>query len=86
MSKSRAFGLVYDEQAFVFDTGITFRGMSITQKEDGWNVVVRGVDGDKTPVYCMSFGDTPDGALQQLVETWKSKESKYLWRFDGWAR
>jgi len=86
MSKNIHFKLVFDEQAFAFETGYAFRGLTISKKEDGYNCVLRATDAKGVHVYSIWQGEDPVEGFEKLWEGVTSKEAQYFWRLDGWAK
>lgn len=85
MSKKIHFGLVFDAKAFVFETGYTFRGLTVSSKDNQYNCVLRATDKDGVHVYCIHQADDPVEGFDVLWGLVTSKDAKYFWRLDGWA-
>lgn len=75
-----------DLQGFAFETGMDFRGLTISKREDGWNFVIRATDKDGTDLYCIEQKESLDVAFEDLWGVVCSKDAKYFWRLDSWSR
>lgn len=86
MSKSNAFTMGVDLQHFAFETETTFRGLTISQKEDGWNIVVRATDKNGSQIYAIVQHEDINVGLAELASALASKDAHYFWRLDTWAK
>ena len=74
------------EKEFVYATGRSFRGLTVSQGAGGtWNVVVRAWKGDE-PQYAMVVADAPAAGMQLLMELLSNGSGDSLWRFDRYTR
>jgi len=85
MGTSQAFTLNIDLKHFAFETGMVFRGLTISKKEDYWNAVIRATDQKKNAVYCINQGETPQEAIEGLTTLFTLKNTSYIWRLDSWG-
>lgn len=86
MAGNKYLHIEHDSHVFADVTGMAFRGLTISSKNDIWNVVVRATDLDGEPVYAIFQHEDVTEAISSMERALKSKEVKYLWRSDGWAR
>jgi len=75
-----------DMKSFAFETGCTFRGMTISPAVDGWNFIVRATDKKGIAVYAMASGEDVAYTCESLMTMLQGKEAHYFWRLDAWAK
>jgi len=75
-----------DMKSFAFETGCTFRGITISPAVDGWNFIVRATDKKGIAVYAMSSGESVEDTCDALMTMLQGKEAHYFWRLDAWAK
>ena len=74
--------LLLDPKEFSFLTGQVFRGLTISQTGDGWNVTLRAfLQGDEA-VYAMTCGPEPHEALMTLLQALGTRNGFSLWHRD----
>lgn len=78
--------LLEDPQEFAFRTGLSFRGLTVAQNGDGWNVVLRAFDTEHRPVYALTTAEEPAEGLSRLVEALSSGNGAQLWRLDKYYK
>ena len=76
---------VLDPQTFAFETGVTFRGLTISENSEGYNVVIRGYDQSGLPVYCMTHDTDYLDGLTRLIWAVSRGNGANLWRKDKYA-
>lgn len=76
----------FDDKEFAAATGNTFRGLTISRAEEGWNVVVRATDKEGVDVYAMYQEEDIEAGFNDLMDDLASKQAKYLWRLDRWGK
>lgn len=79
-------GLTLSRKAFIFDTGVSFRGLTISQTEKGFNIVLRGLKRDGAPVYAMLSHTDPQEGLQALYKCLTDRQGATWWRHDKFYR
>ena len=82
----RSLGLHLDPQEFAHLTGRTFRGLTISERSDGFNIILRGYTRQAEPIYAMSTATHPVVGLLQLLNALSGKGGEVLWRDDKYAR
>ncbi len=82
---SEALSLTFDEQVFSFETGVVFRGLSITPKPKGFNIVLRVSDRHGKALYAMSFHKKPSVGLRNLMEAICRKGGLAMFHADKFA-
>lgn len=70
---SEALSLSVDNQHFAYYLGNSFRGLTISERSDGYNVILRAYDKKGLPVYAMSTGADASDALARLVDALSSR-------------
>lgn len=85
-SDERALQVNINESDFMFVTGNTFRGMTLSKKEDGWTLSVRATTDRKVNVYAMAFGEEPNELAGNLMKLLGGKEANFVWRLDNWSQ
>jgi len=81
-----ALSIIIDPKGFAYDTGVSFRGLTISEASDDYNVIIRGRLRDGQAVYAMTKSDNPEEALRNLMGVLGSKNGKQLWHKDRFAR
>lgn len=74
-----------DEQGFVFETGVMFRGLTISETSGGFNCVLRGREANGNPVYAMTTAEIPDEGLNRLWDAVRRGNGSVMWRHDRFA-
>lgn len=74
--------LLLDPKEFAFLTGQTFRGLTISQTGDGWNVTLRAFLQGEEAVYAMTQGPDPHEALLSLLSALSTRRGMSLWHRD----
>lgn len=74
--------LLLDPKEFAFLTGQVFRGLTISQAADGWNVTLRAFLQGNEAVYAMTCGPDPHEALLTLLHALSTKSGMSLWHRD----
>jgi hypothetical protein len=75
-----------DPQEFAFQTGLAFRGLTLSQSPNGWNIIVRAYHKHDGPVYAMTqHADILEG-LAGLLSALSSVGGAKLWRHDKYAK
>ena len=82
MVPSYSFLNILDPHVFAENTGHTFRGLSITEKSAGWNVVLRSFGPDGGAYYAIGQSESPLDALERLYEALGKRGGARLWRLD----
>lgn len=77
--------IIIDPHGFVFDTDHTFRGLTISEKDGGWNIIIRGRSRAGAPVYAMTHSDDPQHGLDILWDALAAGNGHTLWRVDRFA-
>lgn len=80
-----ALSLQLDYQAFAYETGHAFRGLTITERPEGYNVVLRARTSRGEPVYAMTVDADPTSGLNRLQRLLRQKGGEALWRHDRFA-
>jgi hypothetical protein len=83
--REKAISLVLDPHGFVFDTEHTFRGLTISEKDNGYNIILRAYSRDGSAVYAMTHADDPQWGLECLWEAILKGNGYTLWRPDRFA-
>lgn len=82
MAEFDLFTHILDPHLFAHSTGYKFRGLSLTEKVGGWNIVLRGFDRDGAAYYAMTFHEEPLDGLRHLWEALVSRNGHTMWRLD----
>lgn len=82
MTLNHTLDLRLSEKEFAYRTGVSFRGLTISQTETGWNVIIRGFKRDHTPVYSIFQHHDPVTALEMLVGALGGKAGPRMWHKD----
>lgn len=85
MTRQVAVRLDIDDKGFIFDTGLTFRGLTISEAPGGWNCVLRAREKSGAPVYAMTTATEPAEGLAKLYEAVSHGKGERLWRHDRFA-
>lgn len=80
-----ALQLLLDDKGFIFDTGFTFRGLTVSETSTGFNCVVRATSKAGGPVYAMTSDTDPAEGLNRLYDALSQGNGHTLWRFDRFA-
>lgn len=72
----------FDIETFTWLTGKKFRGLTVSPKNGGWNVIVRAFDGSGRAVYAMSWDSSMEKAALALFSALGTKAGDKLWRHD----
>lgn len=83
---SQMYKVKWDVQGWASDTNVAFRGLTVSEREDGWNCVIRGTDREGVAVYAMMTGEDPNEVMNELVKALLGQGGGYLWRLDKWAQ
>lgn len=78
--------LLFDPKEFAFLTNYTFRGLTVSQSLDGWNVVLRAYGHDGKPLYAIATGNDAAEALKRLLGALATNNGAQLWRHDKYHR
>lgn len=82
MSKNDLFVFELDGKEFAGATGKQFRGMSINVSGGEWTCVVRGLNGDNSPVYAIGSAESAQDAFHGLLDALCSEYAHMFWRKD----
>lgn len=75
-----------DPHHFAAETRRVLRGISLTSKPDGWQVVIRAWSKANGPQYAMWTGlDDPVSGLKAVLDVLYSRGGGDLWRKDKFA-
>lgn len=74
--------LLFDPKEFSFLTGVTFRGLTISETAGGWNVTLRAYLVGDEAVYAMTCGPDPHDALLTLLGALGTRSGHSLWHRD----
>lgn len=74
--------LSLDAEKFEFETGCTFRGLTITEGVAGYRVILRANIGADKPVYALNECQDPVEGLEDLLEALCQRQGKNLWQKD----
>lgn len=83
--RSSSLSLTVDDKGFVFDTGHTFRGLTISECMSGYNVIIRALNKHGAPVYAMTTADDPGDGIFDLMSALTASSGASLWRPDKYA-
>jgi len=86
MRQNHTLFLNIDILGFAADTGMTFRGLSVTERGDGWNVVIRASNRSGERVYAMVTAVDPMEGVDALFEYVSSRGGVNAWRIDKYAQ
>lgn len=78
--------LLFDSKEFSFMTGHTFRGVTLSAKGSGWNIVLRAYTAANDPVYAMTQHDDPREGLQILLGALATRGGPSLWHHDKYYK
>lgn len=83
----RLLNITWSEQDFAFEFGgYAFRGLTISQGRNGWNIVIRALDRQGQPVYAIAVSDDIMEGLEGLLSALSGRGGESLWRFDRYAK
>lgn len=86
MTSREAVFVQIDEKGFVFETSISFRGMTISETSEGFNCVIRGRESNGQAVYAMSVARDPGTGINDLWDAVRRGNGAVLWRLDRYAK
>lgn len=86
MASNHTLALRLSQKEFVYRTGVSFRGLTISQTEKGFNVVIRGLRNGGTPVYSLVQHSDPVTALEILVSSLSGRDGPSLWHHDRYFK
>lgn len=75
-----------NRKEFAFDTGCAFRGLTISENIDGWNIVIRAYDKRNAAVYAMTTSTYLSEGLIRLYAALRLGNGETLWRPDRYAK
>jgi hypothetical protein len=79
--------ITWSEKDFAFEfDGYHFRGLTISQGRNGWNIVIRALDRQGQPVYAIAVSDDITEGLDGLLGALSGRGGASLWRFDRYAK
>lgn len=78
--------LLFDPKEFSFLTGVSFRGLTISQSGEGWNVTLRAFLVGQEAVYAMTSGPDPHEALLTLLSALGTRSGHKLWHWDKYYK
>lgn len=76
----------FDPMEFAFHTGLTYRGLTISERPDGYNIICRATRRGGEAVYAMVTDHTPQEGLENLLEWILGGGAKDAWRVDRYAK
>lgn len=82
MAFSKLGDTVLEPHSFAHTTGMTFRGMTITETTGGYNVVLRAYTKSGTAVYAMTTETDYLEGLRRLLWAVSGAGGSELWRKD----
>lgn len=82
MASSFSFENLLDPHVFATNTGMVFRGMSISENGAGYNIVLRAFDTYGKPFYALGQHEDALDGLERLYEALGTKGGTNLWRLD----
>lgn len=85
MTGSNAITIVLDMHGFAFETGLSFRGLTISETSTGFNCVLRAWEKSGSPVYAMTVADDPQEGITRLWLSVSAGNGSVLWRHDKYA-
>lgn len=78
--------LALDPQEFAHLTGQSFRGLTVSERDSGFNIILRAYGRKQQAIYAMLSSDHPVDGLLQLLNALSGKGGEALWRVDKYAR
>lgn len=72
-------------QQFAYLTGHAFRGLTVSERPEGYNIVLRARTSRGEPVYAMTVDADPTEGLRRLMALLRKKGGDALWRHDRFA-
>lgn len=78
-------GVQIDEQEFAFNTGLSFRGLTLSLHAEGWNIIVRAHDERGACYYTMIQHEDIGRGIAILMDMHRARGGKDLWRHDKYA-
>lgn len=81
-------GLLFalDPHEFAYVTGQVFRGLTISERESGFNIILRAYNRKNQAIYAMMSAEHPVDGLLALLNALSGKGGESLWRMDKYAR
>lgn len=73
-----------DDKSFCFETGATFRGLTISEGADGYRIIVRAFLRNQQAVYAMVEHESIREGVDILLQILCSRAGNQLWRHDGY--
>lgn len=70
---------------FSYNLGASFRGLTVSESPNGYNIILRAVLSDGTAVYSMTVCKEIAEGLANLVALLEDRGGAKLWRFDKYA-
>lgn len=86
MASNYTLSLTFSGKEFAYRTGVRFRGLTISQTETGYNIVIRGFTSDRAPVYSMAQHENPALGLDILLNALDGKGGARMWHKDKYYR
>lgn len=80
--KGNALEFKFSPKEFLFEIGVEFRGLTISESSEGYNIIIRAYLRNNSPVYAMVNHEDPYEGLYVLMETLSQKNGSGLWRTD----
>lgn len=74
--------LLLDAETFAWLTGMTFRGLTVSQGPNGYRVILRAFTRELEAVYAMTEGDDMRQAAHRLLDALSKRGGESLWRHD----
>lgn len=75
-----------DPQAFAFETGYTFRGLTVSEGGGVWRIILRGLSKKGEAVYAMSEHTDIHEGFEALYDALAGEGNNYLWHHDRFAK
>ena len=72
----------YSPKEFLFEIGVQFRGLTISENGEGYNIIIRAYLRNNAPVYAMVNHEDPYEGLHTLMEVLAQKNGAGMWRSD----
>jgi hypothetical protein len=82
MASSFSFTNLLDPHVFAVNTGMVFRGMSISENGGSFNIVLRAFGSDGKAYYALGQHEDPLDGLERLYEALGKRGGTNLWRLD----
>lgn len=74
--------LKLDLKGLSFELGVTFRGLTISENENGYHIILRAYLRNGAPVYAINDAEDPAEGLQDLFDVLENRGGSGLWRKD----